>query len=227
MERKSAVLLVDDNEKINLANEQALRMKGYEVAIAKNLSEARERLSQNDFDVILLDVMLPDGDGFEFSAEIRDSVGAYTIFVTAKNTVEEKIRGLNNGGDAYLTKPFHIEEMLAMVDAAIRRIKTEKRPSGRMLKKGSLKLDTVLLKAYINEEDILLTPKEFLMLRIFCQGEGKIVSTPTLYEKVWGQQLFDDKNAVQVAVARLRKKIENSEYTINVSYTKGYIFERI
>ena len=220
---------MEDNEKINSANSQALCLRGYEVAIAKNLSEARWHLAKNDFDVILLDVMLPDGDGFAFGAEIRDIVKAHIIFVTAKNAYEDRIYGLKNGGgDTYLAKPFHIEEMLAMVDAAARRIKIDgARPFGRMIKRGSLFLDTLLLKAYINEKEISLSAKEFLMLRIFCQKENKLVATDDLYEKAWGQQPFDDKNAVHIAVSRLRKKIEGSGYTISTKYNKGYVFEPV
>jgi len=225
-QHKGLILLVEDSKRINSANAKALRMKGHEVVVAERLSEAREHLAGSDFDVILLDVMLPDGDGFGFGAEIRAKVEAHLIYVTAKNTLEDKICGLKSGGDAYLTKPYHIEEMLAMVEAGIRRMKMGKAPVGQTTKKGSLRLDAASLRAYMNEVDIMLTAREFSMLQMFFGRENEVIPAKELYEKVWGQKMAGDKTAVQVTVARLRKKIGNSEYTISTSYNKGYVFER-
>jgi DNA-binding response OmpR family regulator len=226
MEHKGTVLLVEDNKQLNFANGQALKMRGYAVLAAENLAEAREHLSQTDPDVILLDVMLPDGDGFDFCGEIRDKTKARVIFLTAKDDHADKIRGLTGGGDDYITKPFHAEEMLARVDIAIRQKSAEKTPP-QSIAKGSLTLDIISGRAYIGGKDLQLQPKDFALLHLLLLSEGKDMTLDELYEKVWGQPMVGDNTSVQRIVSRLRKSIEPIGYTISSIYGKGYVFERL
>ena len=160
MDKKGTVLLVEDNIGLNDANAQALKLRGYSVLAAENLAKAREKLAQGSPDVILLDVMLPDGSGFDFCEEIRGKTKAYILFLTARVSHEDMVRGMTGGGDAYITKPFHPEEMLVKVDAALRRLDIDKSPV-KTLSLGSLSLDIVSGQAFINGVDLLLTKKEF------------------------------------------------------------------
>jgi DNA-binding response OmpR family regulator len=126
----ATVLLVEDNPKLNEINRRALEKAGCAVLTALTLHEARAYMAQNAPDVILLDVMLPDGDGINFCGEIRDATDAHILFLTSKTEYENRVRGLETGGDDYITKPYKLEEMLARVNAALRRL-PRRLPSGR------------------------------------------------------------------------------------------------
>lgn len=223
MNSEGIVLLVEDNEELNTANSRVLKLRGYEVLTALTLREAREQLVRTEPDVILLDVMLPDGDGFSFCEEIREQTSAHILFLTAKVGHEDMVRGLTGGGDDYISKPFHPEELLARVSAAMRRRKMD-RPPVQTLVKGDLTLDIVASQAFLNTVNLSLTPKEFCLLLLLMQKEGKAVCAEVLYEKVWKAPLLGDKNAIQAAVSKLRQKLEPSGYTIHSQRGQGYIF---
>lgn len=219
------VLVVEDSEKLNTANARALKMRGYDVHTALTLAEARENLSQAEPDIILLDVMLPDGDGFEFCEEIKGKTQARVIFLTAKTDVEDRVHGLEIGGDDYIVKPFHPREMLARVDAAMRR--QREKISVKKIEKGNLSLDIVASRAYASGTDLLLTPKEFALLHLLIKNEGKLMSAETLYKEVWGQDMGGDDRTLRPHVSKLRDKMEANKcnYTVNMVYGKGYCFE--
>lgn len=219
------VLLVEDNEKLNDANARVLRLRGYEVHTALTLAEARDNLTRNEPDVILLDVMLPDGSGFDFCAEIRDRTRAHILFLTAKTEHADRVRGLTAGGDDYIMKPFHPEELMARVAAAMRR-RGMTGPSTQVLARGSLTLDVVASQAFVHGSDLLLQPKEFALLLLLVQNEGQVLGAEQVYEKIWRQPMVGDKNALQAAVYRLRKKIEHTGYDIRMVRGKGYLFEK-
>jgi DNA-binding response OmpR family regulator len=225
MENNGTVLLIEDNEALNTANSRALKLRGYEVSTALTLAEARLKLHEKEPDVILLDVMLPDGNGFDFCEEIRRKTGAHILFLTAKTEHEDRVQGFLTGGDDYIIKPFHPEELMARIAAAMRRRSMDK-VSAQMLTKGKLTLDIIAGHALIDGVDLSLQPKEFALLLLFAQNENKILSAETIYEKIWGLSMTGDKNAVQAAISRLRKKIEPTGYDIFVTRAKGYTFEK-
>ena len=222
MDRPGKVLLVEDNRELNDNNSRALKMMGYDVHPALTLKAAREYLAGHDPDIILLDVMLPDGDGMDFCGEIRGSTRAHILFLTAKTEQADTLRGLNSGGDDYITKPFHPKELLARVEAVMRR-----RNMTDKLKKGSLTLDVLAAQAFVGNTDLLLQPREFAALHMLVQREGEIVSAETLYEKAWGRPLAGDRNTLQVTVSKLRKKLVPAGYDIAAERGKGYIFTKI
>jgi DNA-binding response OmpR family regulator len=225
MDNRGTVLLVEDNEALNAANARALKLYGYTVSSALTLAEARLRLGEIEPDVILLDIMLPDGNGFDFCKEIRGKTGAHIIFLTAKSEQSDMVDGLLTGGDDYITKPFHPEELMARLTAAMRRRGMDKAPLQKITK-GNLTLDIIAGQALIDGADMGLQPKEFALLLLFAQNENQIISAETIYEKIWGQSMTGDKNAVQAAVSRLRKKIEPAGYDIFATRVKGYTFEK-
>lgn len=214
---------MEDNLELSEANTRALRMLELDVHQALTLTGARTYLAHTEPDVILLDVMLPDGDGMDFCGEIRSQTTAHILFLTAKTELADIVRGLNLGGDDYITKPFHPKELLARVEAAVRRKAMEK---SRILKKGVLVLDLVALQAYVSDIDLLLQPKEFALLQLFVQNENKVMDAEGIYQKVWGRPLAGNKSALQAAVSKLRKKIAAAEYDIATVRNTGYLFRK-
>ena len=227
MGSKGTVLLVEDNRGIQEANRRALQMRGYAVLTAENLAEARQRLAEAEPDVILLDVMLPDGSGFDFCEEIRGKSKAYIIFLTARTSHEDMVRGMTGGGDAYITKPFHAEEMLVKVDAAVRRLALGKAPV-ETLTLENLTLDIVAGQAFLDGADLLLTKKEFSLLLLFAQNENAVFSKEELFNKIWNQAMFDNDKALRKQISELRNKLAalNSAHAITSVYGKGYRFEK-
>jgi DNA-binding response OmpR family regulator len=224
MPEQNIVLLVEDNDDLNQLNQRALELEGYTVLTALTLAEAREHLSRHSPQVILLDVKLPDGDGIDFCGEIRAETDAHILFLTSSTTYDDKVNGLTTGGDDYITKPYKLEELLARVSAVMRRRGMVK--PARNIIKGSLMLDTVADIAYLNDEDMMLTQKEFGLLHTLVQNEEKILSKDYLYETVWKRSINDDVRTVMTHISSMRKKLVGSGYVITVSRGEGYCFEK-
>lgn len=222
MNNRKSVLLVEDNEKLSESNRRALELKGYHVHVALNLKQAREHLKSHDPDVILLDVTLPDGDGIHFCREIYGSVTSHIIFLTAKTEQHDRIRGLEYGGDDYITKPYKLGELLARVGAVMRRRQADaKKLPVQIVTVGPLTLNIVAGKAYMNSEDLLLTPKEFALLLILAGNDGKTITAENLYKEVWKQEMTGDANAIKNAIYRLRKKLEACGDSFHIAMTRG------
>jgi len=218
----SLILLVEDNGQILHGNQRMLRRRGYDVATALTLYEARERLREAAPDAIVLDIMLPDGSGLDFMREIRRESNLPILLLTGLTTPDDIIRGLNEGGDDYLTKPYDFGVLLARVEALLRR-------AGRFpdtVRKGPLQLDIMSGRALMRGEDLLLTHKDFALLLLFTQNEGRAMRAEYLYEKLWKTPMESDTQAVKSAVSRLRKKLAGSGYSISVRRGEGYLFER-
>ena len=222
---KFKVLIVEDDKNLSSINRRALESEGYEVHAAHTAAEARGLLKDAAFDVILLDVKLPDGTGFELCREIRPETAAHIIFLTSVRESEGEMEGLDAGGNDYLRKPYKIELLRKRVSNAVKN-----RPAAieqKTVKRGSLMLDIMANQAFIDGNDLLLSQKEFAVLLFLIKNEGQTKSAEIIYENAWGQPMGNDKNAVQVAVSRLRKKIEPAGYSIRSAYGKGYVFESL
>jgi len=226
MKTKGKIFLIEDNKDLNIANSRALRMRGYDVQSSLTLAEAQQQLTETEPDIILLDVMLPDGDGFTFCESIRKHTKAHIIFLTAKTEHGDMVRGFLGGGDDYMTKPFHPEELLLRIDATMRRREIDRVPL-KVLRKGSLTLDVEASQALWDDTPLGLTPKEFAILFVLARHEDEVVTAETLYESIWKTPMMGDKNAIQTAVSRLRQKLEITEYTIAFVRRRGYIFCRV
>jgi len=230
MNNQGKVLLVEDNRNLNTANLRALKMRGYSVLAALTLEEARKHLMNNNPDVILLDVVLPDGNGFDFCSEIRENTNAHILFLTSRTEHEDRVKGLLTGGDDYITKPYHPEEMLARVAAAMRRRKIEaKKTLPKTIVKGPLTLDVVASQAFLNGEDMGLALKEFAVLLLLANNEGKDLTAERVYQDVWHQSMEGNDHSVKNVVYRLRKKLEtgNSGFSIFTKRGIGYSFDSI
>ena len=200
------ILLVEDNEHIMAINTKYLSGLGYEIEQAYSVKQAKEKLSVFQADLIVLDVMLPDGDGVELCRQIRRQRGTPILFLTAKVADRDIIFGLESGGDEYLTKPYDLDVLGAKVKALLRR-------SGRFLPQarnftiGSLLLDIVQSQAFLRNETLNLSRTEFGILLYLAQNRGRTVSKEELYQAVWGVRDEENGTMLWTAVSRLNRKI--------------------
>ena len=222
MNEKGVILLVEDNLKILDANRRIFEDDGHNVLTADTLQKARNHLKTTEPDVVVLDVMLPDGDGFDFLIELRDTCAAPVLFLSAKNEREDKLKGLRAGGNDYITKPYDIDELRERV---VNFLRFARRPPPRV-KLGVLELDVANSMAFVNGNDMALSPKEFALLRLFAQNERINMSAERIYEKVWKAPLVEDTQAVRASISRLRAKLTDSGYTITSQRNEGYCFEK-
>jgi DNA-binding response OmpR family regulator len=205
------ILCVEDEPDVLENNRKAFADAEYAVLTAGNLAQAREHLASQTPDAIVLDIMLPDGLGLDFLTEIREQ-GNHTpvIMLTAWNKPYDVARGLRLGANDYLSKPFEYNVLLARVETMFRNV--EQTPE--TITRGAIKLNTSSMVALVNGIDAGLTPKEFSLLQFFIQNENRFVKAEYVYEKVWGQSMNNDNNAVKIAVSRLRKKLEGGSLLI-------------
>ncbi|MCL2816361.1 MAG: response regulator transcription factor [Oscillospiraceae bacterium] len=219
------ILLVEDNRQIMDGNMRMLQREGYEIVCALTLSEAHAiMLSGRRPDLIVLDIMMPDGSGLDFMRELRERnhSGVPILLLTGLSTKEDVLRGLTAGGDDYLTKPYDFDELLARIEALLRR--SLRVPE--FITKGRLSLDVTAGMASLDGIDLLLTQKEFALLLIFVQNEDRHIGGEYLYEKIWKAPMANDNQAVKKTIYRLRLKIKDSEWSINWTRGEGYCFER-
>ena len=227
------VLVVDDEKLIVKGIRFSLEQDGMEVDCAYDGEEAVQMAREKEYDMVLLDVMLPKRDGFEVCQAIREFSEMPIIMLTAKGGDMDKILGLEYGADDYISKPFNILEVKARIKAIIRRslkAKRQKReePSS-MIGSGDLKMDTEGRRVFIGEKEINLTAKEFDLLELLVRNPNKVYSREALLNYVWGNRAMDsgDVRTVDVHVRRLREKIEPSPSDPRYVHTKwgvGYYF---
>ena len=223
-QNRKTILLVEDNEKIMAGNIWMFRRAGYEAIAALTLIEAHASINERKPDAIVLDIMLPDGSGLDFMRELRESenAGIPVLLLTGLGAKEDVIRGLTAGGDDYLTKPYNFPELLARVEALLRR--AARVPE--TIACGPLKLDIAAAAAFLDGTDMMLTQKEFALLLLFTQNEGKTMSMEYLYEKAWGRPMAEDTSSVRTVVSRLRKKLSASGYSITINQGEGYCLRK-
>jgi two-component system, OmpR family, response regulator len=200
------VLIVEDHERMADLLRRGLGEEGYAVDVVSTGRDASWMATENDYDAIVLDVVLPDGDGFEVCRRIRGrEQWAPIIMLTARDAVEDRVRGLDAGADDYLVKPFSFEELLARVRALIRRGPGERRT---VLAVDDLVLDPAERRAERAGTPVHLTAKEFALLEYFLRHPGEVLSRSTLIEHVWDFAFEADSNVVDVHVSALRQKID-------------------
>ena len=228
------VLVVDDEKLIVKGIRFSLEQDGMEVDCAYDGEEAIEMAKRTEYDIVLLDVMLPKHDGFEVCQAIREFSDMPIIMLTAKGGDMDKILGLEYGADDYISKPFNILEVKARIKAIIprsarsRRQKKEEKMDG-MIGSGDLKMDTEGRRVFIGDKEINLTAKEFDLLELLVRNPNKVYSRESLLTYVWGNRAMEngDVRTVDVHVRRLREKIEPSPSDPKYVHTKwgvGYYF---
>lgn len=224
------VLVVDDEKLIVKGIRFSLEQEGMEVDCAYDGEEALEKAKTGDYDMILLDIMLPKLTGLEVCQQIREFSSVPIIMLTAKGEDMDKILGLEYGADDYITKPFNILEVKARIKAIMRRTrKEEKKESfGKTLVSGDLKLDCEGRRVFIAGREINLTAKEFDVLEFLAKNPNKVYSRENLLNLVWGYEYPGDVRTVDVHIRRLREKIEAVPSDPKYVHTKwgiGYYFQ--
>lgn len=213
------ILAVDDERPIAELLRLSLARAGYECVCAYDGVEAANLIEKELFDLILLDIMLPGIDGFELMDYIK-STGIPVIFLTAKNAVQDRVKGLRMGAEDYIVKPFDILELLARVEGVLRR-------HGKLetvLRVGGLEINLPSMQVTRAGEEIPLTRKEYELLLLFAQNVGVVLSKTTIYERVWGGEYPDNTRTVELHIQRMKKKVGWDD-KIQPVYGMGYRLE--
>jgi two-component system OmpR family response regulator len=200
------VLVVEDEAKLANLLRRGLRREGMGVDVARSGEDALVRASATDYDLILLDLMLPGYDGFEVCRRLRaDGVWSPTLMLTALDEVEDRVRGLDSGADDYLAKPFSFAELMARIRALMRRAAP---PRPAVLRAGDLRLDPATHRVWRGDVELSLTPREFALLETFIRQPGRVLSRFELLEHVWDDSYENRSNVIEVYVGYLREKLD-------------------
>ena len=224
-------LVVDDEKLIVKGLKFSLEQEGYEVDCAYDGQEAIDKAKETEYDIILLDLMLPIYNGYEVCQHIREFSDMPIVMLTAKGEDMDKILGFENGADDYITKPFNILEVKARIKAIIRRNKRKAAmvpQEPKVIESGKMKLDIKAKRLYIDGVEVNLTVKEFDILKLLAENPGKIYSRDQLLTIIWGSKYPGDARTVDVNVRRLREKIEENPAKPEYVHTKwgmGYYFQ--
>ena len=223
------ILVVDDEKLIVKGIRFSLEQEGMEVDCAYDGEEALAFAKNCEYDLVLLDVMLPKMDGFEVCQQIRDFSDMPIVMLTAKSEDMDKILGLEYGADDYITKPFNILEVKARIKAIMRRTaKRQETSTGTMVVKGALRIDCESRRVFIGEKEINLTAKEYDVLELLAMNPNKVYSRENLLNLIWGYDYPGDARTVDVHIRRLREKIETKPSEPKYAHTKwgvGYYFQ--
>jgi DNA-binding response OmpR family regulator len=202
------ILVVEDDRKVAGFVEQGLKEEGYVVDLARDGEEATMLAHVNDYDVMLLDVMLPKKNGFQIATELRrEGRNTPILMLTSRDAAEDVVRGLDAGADDYLSKPFRFDELLARIRALYRRGGAERLD---VLRYGPITLDRLRHMAAVNDKVLDLTPKEFQLLEYFLLHPEQVVRRTALLEKVWDMHFDPESNVVDVHVGNLRRKLASA-----------------
>lgn len=221
----STILLVEDNPHIMKINAQLLTLRGYQVLQAETAAQAREQLRWHPVDLIVLDILLPDGSGLELCRELKAQRPIPILFLTALGENQDVVEGLRAGGDDYLAKPYDLEVLVARIEARLRAAEEVRRYFGY----GDLKLDLLTMTGYVNGKDIQLTQKEFTALLLLARAAERKVSQEELMEALWGPDAHAESRALWTLISRLRKKLNSQESRLEISSLRGggYLLEQL
>lgn len=226
---KKKILVVDDEKLIVKGIRFSLEQDGMEVDCAYDGEEALAYAKQCEYDLVLLDVMLPKLDGFQVCQQIREFSDMPVVMLTAKSEDMDKILGLEYGADDYITKPFNILEVKARIKAIMRRtLKKEEAQPSSVIVKGVMKIDCESRRVFIENREINLTAKEFDVLELLAMNPNKVYSRENLLNLIWGADYPGDARTVDVHIRRLREKIETNPSEPRYVHTKwgvGYYFQ--
>ena len=218
------LLIVEDEVKTAEYLQKGLTEQGCAVDVAHNGIDGQHLALVHDYDVIVLDAMLPGIDGFTLLRALRDVKQTPVIMLTARDSIEDRVRGLHDGADDYLVKPFSFLELLARLQALQRRGRAQE-PT--QLKIANLQIDLIARKAWRGSERIDLSAKEFALLAVLARRQGEILSKTAIAELVWDMNFDSNTNVVEVAIKRLRAKVDNafSPKLLHTIRGMGYVME--
>lgn len=215
------ILLVEDDATLAMGMEYTLKNEGFDVTVASTLKEARESIENYNIDLVLLDLMLPDGSGYELCRELRKKSNTPIIFLTASDEEANVVMGLDMGGDDYISKPVRIGELISRIKAVLRRYEKDSSYRSNKLHSGDITIELLSNRVMKNDVEIILTSLEYKLLISLIQNPKVVLSRSQILEKIWdvGGEFVDD-NTLSVYVRRLREKIEDDpakpEYIITM-----------
>ena len=217
----ASILLVEDEFDVMNGNRIALELEGYRVLEADTLAKGRELVEREHPDLIVLDILLPDGNGLAYCQELRGKSGVRILFLSALNTKEDAIAGLRMGGDDYIAKPYLMDELLIRIETLLRRgklIGTEEAP----LRIGALEISSVPRMVRLNGQNLQFTPTELILLETLLRKRDQYIRTRELYERVWGMEAIDTR-PIKQHIRNMRSKLgDNAPVAIESIQGKGY-----
>lgn len=221
---KAVILLAEDDPNLSTLLEEYLQLKGYAITLCRDGEEAFDQFQKQEYDLCLLDVMMPKMDGFALAKEIKQLNNEVPIiFLTAKSLKEDKMEGFNTGADDYITKPFSMEELLARINAVLRRTRNNKEEEPPIYHFGSFEFDynNQILKK--GDKKNKLTTKESELLRLLCRNVNKVLEREVALKKIWGNDSYFTARSMDVFITKLRKYLsdDDSVQIINIHGT-GY-----
>ncbi len=228
MAGKLSILLVDDDPQLVRLVRANLESVGYKVLAAMNARSALELIDMEMPDMIILDIMLPEIDGYELCQRVREFASTPIIMLTAKVEDIDKVRGLKLGADDYVTKPFNVQELLARIEAVLRRTRASEELNGpRTFTCDDISIDFVLRRVTIRGQEVALTLTEYKLLSQLAGNAGRVMLHPELLTRVWGPEYQDELEYLRAYIRHLRQKIEENPHQPKYILSKpgiGYIF---
>ena len=202
------ILLVEDNETIIMGLKYSLEQEGFQVISAKTAKESKEKLDNKSIDIVLLDVSLPDGNGFEICKEIKEKNDIPVIFLTAQDEETSVVLGLDLGADDYIVKPFRTRELISRIKSVLRRY--GKKEENNIIQYKNIKIATISAKVYKNNKEIIFTSLEYRILLMLFTNQNKLITREQLLEKIWDiAGNFVNDNTLTVYIKRIREKLED------------------
>ena len=213
------IMLVEDDKTIALGIEYALKQEGYNTTVCYTAREAEEAIRKNEFDLAVLDVALPDGDGYELCKKIRQLSDMPIIFVTAMDEEVNVVMGLDMGADDYITKPFRVRELLSRIRSVLRRYKKAAEHGGEIIL-GDVRINTAEAKVYKKGEPVELTSMEYRLLLTLAAAKGRVLTRSQILDELWDSAgEFVNDNTLTVYIKRLREKVEDNPQNPQIIHT--------
>ena len=228
MADKTKILLVEDDFNLGLVIQDFLSLEGYHVHLCRDGKEGLQKFNKNQYDLCLLDVMLPEKDGFSIAEDIRKvNRSVPIIFLTAKSLPEDKVKGFKAGGDDYITKPFNNEEFLLRIKAILKRtagtVVEEDENKGKY-ELGNYKFDSVNLRLYIKGEEKKLTKRESAILKLLTEHKNKVIERSLVLNLIWGDDNYFNGRSLDVFITKLRKYLADDD-SIQINNLHGVGFK--
>ena len=217
----SKILIIEDETAIAELEKDYLELSGFEVEVANDGNEGLLKALKEEYDLIILDLMLPSVDGFEICRQVREEKNTPIIMVSAKKDDIDKIRGLGLGADDYMTKPFGVMELISRVKAHLRRLKPEK-GEDKVLTLGEVMLDKEKHSVYVGGNSVELTYKEFELLQLLLSNAGIVTTRDLILEKVWGTDFQGESRTLDMHIKTLRQKLGSAGAMIKTVRNVGY-----
>ncbi len=224
MDKKANILVIEDDPVITEFLITGLKYEGFKVSVSYTGEKGLKMIKQNIFDLVILDIMLPDINGFDICQRVRSfGYNIPILMLTVKKDVSDRVKGLNSGADDYLTKPFSFDELIARIRALLRR--SGHISERKILQSGKIKLNIETHEVHLAEKPINLTPTEFSLLELFMRHPRKVFTRETLLNRVLGYDFDGGTNIIDVHISHLRKKIGDSKASlIRTIHSVGYTF---